>query len=217
MGDFGRDSGISFGREITRKLVHLSSLWMAALIFFWRGEKIFLFYFFAACFILNILCEYAYSMKVPVIRPVYGFLFGKMLRRDAPEGSWIVSGSPPVFAAAALVSLLFPAFIAAIALGVMLVADTAAALIGRRFGKHRLYGSKTLEGSLAFVAAGTAFALLLLALAGEFRPAMIAGAVTGVIAAALAELYRDLIQLDDNLTIPLLCGAVMSAFYLCFT
>lgn len=216
MGDFGTDSGISFGREITRKLVHLSSLWMAALIFFWRGEQIFLFYFFGACFILNILCEHAYSLHVPVIRPVYGFLFGKMLRKDAPRGAWIVSGSPPVFAAAALVSLLFPSFIAAISLGVMLVADTAAALIGRRFGKHRLCGSKTLEGTLAFIAAGTAFALLLLAFAGALRPVTAAGALAGVVCAALAELYRDVIRLDDNLTIPLLCGAVMSAFYLFF-
>ncbi len=213
MADFGVDAGISFGREIIRKTVHLSSLWMVALIYFWPFGKIFLFYFFTVCFILNIMCEYAYSCKVPVITQIYGFFFRNMLRKQPERGTWIVSGSPPVFAAAALCSLCFPRFIAACALGVMLVADTAAALIGRRFGKRKLNGSKTLEGSLAFFFAGFLFTLPLLAGAEEWYPAMISASAGGVLLACLAELFRDQLKLDDNLSIPLFCGGFMTLIY----
>ena len=136
MSDSGAGATISFGQELLRKGVHLSSLWMAALIFFWTGDDRALFCFFLVCLILNLFCEFAYSRGVPLITPVYRFLFGRMLRKDPSPGDWVVSGSPPVFLAAALTTLFFPRFIAAASLGVMLTADTAAALVGRRFGRH---------------------------------------------------------------------------------
>lgn len=216
MSDAVDNAGISFGQELIRKGVHLSSLWMVALIFFWRYGTIHLFYFFAICFILNILCEFAYSMNCPVIAPLYGKLFRSMLRKTPRRGEWIVSGSPPVFAAAALVCLLFPQVIAAQSLGVMLIADTAAALIGRRFGKHKLNQSKSVEGTVAFVIAGILFSLFIFCVSGEFRWDLFLGSVVGVILAATAELYEKQLHLDDNLTIPLLTGLPSALiFYLC--
>lgn len=206
MSDAGESAGISFGQELIRKGVHLSSLWMVALIFFWRLGTLHLFYFFGICFILNILCEFAYSMNCPVIAPLYGNLFRSMLRKKPERGEWIVSGSPPVFAAAALVCLFFPQVIAAMSLGVMLVADTAAALIGRRFGKHKLNSSKSVEGTVAFILFGIIFSIFVLFAGGELRPLIWGGAVIGVILAAIAELYEKQLHLDDNLTIPLLTG-----------
>ena len=206
MSDAGENAGISFGQELIRKGVHLSSLWMVALIFFWRYNLLYLFYFFAVCFILNILCEFAYSMNCPVITPIYGKLFRSMLRKKPQRGEWIVSGSPPVFAAAALVCLLFPQAIAAMSLGVMLTADTAAALIGRRFGKHKLNSSKSVEGTIAFIVVGILFSVFILRVSGEMTLGLLVGAIIGVILAAIAELYEKQLHLDDNLTIPILTG-----------
>jgi dolichol kinase len=179
---------------------------MVALIFFWRYDLLHLFYFFAVCFILNILCEFAYSMNCPVIAPLYGKLFRSMLRKTPQRGEWIVSGSPPVFAAAALVCLLFPQAIAAMSLGVMLTADTAAALIGRRFGKHKLNKSKSVEGTVAFIGVGILFSVFILWMSGEMTCGILLGAILGVILAAVAELYEKQLHLDDNLTIPILTG-----------
>lgn len=206
MSDAGENAGISFGQELIRKGVHLSSLWMVALIFFWRYDLLHLFYFFAVCFILNILCEFAYSMNCPVIAPLYGKLFRSMLRKTPQRGEWIVSGSPPVFAAAALVCLLFPQAIAAMSLGVMLTADTAAALIGRRFGKYKLNKSKSVEGTVAFIGVGILFSAFILRVSGEMTCGLMIGAIIGVILAAVAELYEKQLHLDDNLTIPILTG-----------
>ena len=41
-------------------------------------------------------------------------------------------------------------------LAVLLTADAAAALIGRKFGKHKLVNGKSLEGTLAFILTGIA-------------------------------------------------------------
>jgi dolichol kinase len=45
---------------------------------------------------------------------------------------------------------LFGKEVATIALTVMLISDSAAALIGRSIGKVKIYENKTLEGTLAF-------------------------------------------------------------------
>ncbi len=207
---------IPYKQEVLRKLVHLSSLWMVALIWFFPSPQSWLFAFFAAMLALNLLCEYAYSYNVKFITPLYRKLFGKMLRADVKPGQWVVSGSPPVFAAAALVCLLFPQKIAAVALGIMLIADTAAALIGRRWGYHKTANGKSVEGVVAFCIAGWAFALPLLWTAGLLTISMAICAVTGVFLAALAELYEKQLHADDNLSIPLASGAAMTLAFWVF-
>ena len=200
---------IPYSQEVFRKLIHLSSLWMVALIWFFPYPKMLLFYGFAICLILNLLCEYAYSCQVRFITPVYAFFFKNMLRGKIKRGQWVVSGSTPVFAAAALVTLLFPQQIAAIALGVMLLADTAAALIGRRFGKHKTVNGKSLEGVIAFCVTGSLWACLLLYFAGLLTVTTATGAVVGVILASIAELFEKQIRMDDNFSIPLISGFII--------
>lgn len=204
---------IPYFQEVLRKLIHLSSLWMVAAIWFFPWDVIFLFYIFAACLILNMLLEYAYSCQVPVITPIYRFFFKKMLRGEVKRGQWVISGGPPVWAAAAMVCLLFrPQEIAAIALGVMLIADTAAALIGRKFGKHKTANGKSVEGVIAFCVAGWIFAITLLYLGGLLTWFTLCGALLGVFLAALAELYEKQLHMDDNFSIPLVSGLVIILF-----
>lgn len=88
-------------------------------------------------------------------------------------------------------------------------ADPAAALVGRRFGRIRLAGARTLEGSAAFVAVGTLAVTLVFALYGppmSWGLALVLG-LSAALPAALAELWAPL---DDNLAVPVtaaLCAA----------
>ena len=68
------------------------------------------------------------------------------------------------------------------------VADPVAALIGRRYGRHKLRGGKSLEGAMAFVASGTLAALGGLALlhAGSIEK-MVGLAFVGAVAGAIVE------------------------------
>ena len=199
---------ITYREEIKRKLVHLSSLWMVAatlLLAPWRYCAAIL---FLLLLVLTLVSEHDYANGGRYLGRLYGRLFGKMLRNEVKPGQWIVSGGAPVLAAALLVNLLFPAWIAASALAVLLTGDAAAALIGRRFGKHKLVNGKSLEGTAAFIIVG--FIALAAVLFITHRPYAdhLAG-FFAVIAAALAELFQKQLKLDDNLTIPLCAGLVL--------
>ncbi|MBQ6598807.1 MAG: phosphatidate cytidylyltransferase, partial [Lentisphaeria bacterium] len=131
------------------------------------------------------------------------------LRNEVKPGQWIVSGGAPVLAAALLVNLLFPAWIAAGALTVMLTGDIAAALIGRKFGRHKLVNGKSLEGTVSFIIVGyIALAVVLVIARRPLLPDFAIG-LAAVLAGGLAELFQKQLRLDDNLSIPLSVGLVL--------
>ena len=129
-------SGISYWNEVRRKLIHLSSLWMPLAMCFL--PRLWLCIAFGIMFLLNLLVEHAYASGVPWLMRLYDRFFGGMLRHNPQPGQWVISGGPYVFASACLSLALFPGKIAACCMAVMLLGDTAAALIGRRFGRHRV-------------------------------------------------------------------------------
>ena len=92
------------------------------------------------------------------------------------------------------------------------IGDPMAALIGKRWGRHKLVGRKSLEGTLAFAVSS---ALLVqvwtmvffgptLAAAGGWAAALPVALVAGV-AGGVAELFAE--RLEDNFLIPLVVSA----------
>lgn len=114
-----------------------------------------------------------------------------------------ITGATYLLLGAALCFLLFDLTVAVAALLFLSVGDPAAALVGQRSPGPRLFG-KSPFGTLAFILAGLlVVGALTLTGVAEFRWALVAGAVV----AGLVELAPS--PLDDNLTVPLLAGAVM--------
>lgn len=94
------------------------------------------------------------------------------------------------------------------ALLLLLICDTAAALVGRKIGTHPIL-DKTIEGSTAFFIA----AIAILSLSSywglsltPFQIVVIAGGTT------LMELISSKIKIDDNLTIIIASVALISIF-----
>ena len=194
----------SFRRELARKSIHLSSLWIPALIYFAHpGVSVML---FAILFLCDALLEYGNFKKWRWARRTFGFLFFKTLRnKERVRTRFQVSGSMYVLAAAIICTLLFSKPVAAITLTVMLISDTCAALFGKAFGTRKLYKSKSLEGTVAFFLS----ALLINMLYEPVFHFTYAG-VIACIAATLAEMFEDKIEIDDNLSIPLFVGIILS-------
>lgn len=191
---------IPYGEEVKRKLVHLSSLWMPLAILFLPREV--MIGVFAFCLAGNLIVEYLRARRVPGVTPVYDALFGRMLREEPRPGQWIISGGPYVFAAALTVTCLVPAPVAAASMAVMLLGDTAAALVGRRFGRYKFFNGKSLEGCAAFLLAGYAGAMLFL------RGAYWVQMILAVFAGMLAEFFEKNLHLDDNFSIPVVAALV---------
>jgi len=87
--------------------------------------------------------------------------------------------------------------IAIVSLLVLIISDTVAALVGNTLGRTPLFGTKTLEGSMAFF-----FSALLVVSLYSGVPCLVG--VAGACVATLVELLP--LGVDDNLLIPLAMG-----------
>lgn len=180
--------------EIRRKIVHLTTLIIPvgyALI----SEKTVLFFlipFFLALLLVDLLRHF-HSGMASLFRK---YFFGKVLREEE-ESSFM--GSTYFIFSTILTILLFPKSIAIASLLILILSDTAAALIGRWIGKTPIFG-KSLEGSAAFFLSS----LLIVWIYPNLNR------FSGSLAAMGATLIEILpIKVDDNLTIPLVAGAIM--------
>ena len=124
-------------------------------------------------------------------------------RHQVNSATWFIT-------ALVLMALFAPLRAAEVGVVVLALADPAAGLIGRRFGRIRLRARRSLEGTLAFFFAGTVAALATLSVfhALPFSACLLV-ALTGAAAGALAELGTT--RLDDNLTIPLTASTAAAA------
>ena len=199
---------IPYRQEVLRKMVHLSSIWMPVALFYLpRMFNVIMFGTFA---VLNVIIEIAVFRQVPYVTPLYKKLFGKMARESKP-GVFRFSGAPPMYASACLTALCFSPRVASCAFTILILSDTSAALIGRRWGRHRFFNGKSLEGSLAFLLTGWIIAAcfcLAGGLAGGLPGATMAVWLGGVAVSCVAEFFNEQIHLDDNFTIPLIFGVI---------
>lgn len=127
----------------------------------------------------------------------YRFIGSKLLK-DREEKNLI--GSSYFLIGAVLTILFFDREAALPALFIAVLADIAASGAGSLWGKHRLFGSKSLEGSAAFLL--TSLAILQFAYSGPWLYKSL-----GALMATLAEALP--LKLDDNLVVPLVAAAVL--------
>ena len=194
----------SIKKEFYRKLIHLSSLWIPALIFFThKGLAIVL---LSIIFLGDAALEYGNYKKYPWARKSFGMIFFKTLRqKELNRNVFQVSGSMYVLFSAIICTMFFSKEIAVISLTIMLISDTCAALFGKAYGTRHLRNNKTLEGTTALFVS----ALLIMLIFNPIYPVTYAG-ILACFAATLAEMYEDKIEIDDNLSIPLFVGLVLS-------
>lgn len=140
-------------------------------------------------------------LKLNPVKAGFIILFGSFLRKE--ERHALSGGSYLLLAA--LFSMLFyekAVFIAAISF--LAVGDTAAALVGLSMGRLRVF-KKTLEGTLAGLAACIGVAVVVTHLDPSGFPLLVG--ILGALAASVVEALP--FEVNDNVVIPVLSGAVM--------
>ena len=167
----------------------------------------------------------AIILTIAVVFATYAWTM-ELARRSSPRlNAWLMSfyesvahaherdhvNSGTWYATALVLLALFASREATMAsLAVLGVADPVAAMVGRRWGRHRIRAGRSVEGTLAFFVSGTVVAALALVLARGVTPGRIAGlAILSGLAGALAELVAT--RVDDNLTIPVAVGGAVTA------
>ena len=122
------------------------------------------------------------------------------------------AAATPYAIAMLLTILTFPKPVALIAIYTLAIADPLSAVVGIRFGRHRLVGRKSVEGSIAFFAASFAVSVAVLAWASDVPLATRLGASLAIaLLGAMVEVLP--LRIDDNITIPL--GVAFGAWATC--
>ncbi|MFW9876987.1 MAG: glycerol-3-phosphate acyltransferase [Candidatus Thorarchaeota archaeon] len=95
--------------------------------------------------------------------------------------------------------------IAIIALVFLVFGDLFAKIFGLAYGRHKIFYNKTLEGSLAYIGVIIICCYILYTSIDISLPVLIIGAVAAPIAEVLP------LGMNDNFTVPIICGTAMYA------
>ncbi len=180
--------------EAPRKAIHLSSISIPLGILYiplvW-GRRILI------MIALALLIVDLVKIHQPRVRTYFTAFFGHLVRRHELSG---ITSSTYLVISALLATYLFEREVAAAALVYLIVGDTLAAMVGKAWGRTRIF-DKTLEGFLAgFVASLLAAWLIVPGI-----PLWVLA--VGAFAAAVVEILP--IPVDDNFRIPLVAGLVL--------
>jgi dolichol kinase len=192
----------SFHSELWRKAIHLSLLILPLDLLFevlpWprgRGPWTLLLLVLAfGALALDVL-----RLQEQRVKRLFRDFLGGMLREHEEMG---LLGSTYLLLAALLAVDLFPRPVAAAALGFTVLGDGFAAIVGKAWGKTRIF-RKTLEGAAGGLVACLVWAAFL-AVTGHLPWGVL---LVGALVASLAELLP--IPLDDNLAMTLMAGYAM--------
>jgi dolichol kinase len=186
-------------KHIGRKLYHLlGGLGLLSLYFLLGRRNALICY---GVLILVVLAIDITRLKVPAFNQFIFARFGSFIRKNEANK---LTGTAPYFLGIGLTLLLYRSEIATAAICFLAFGDVAATAVGERYGRTKISGEKSLEGTLAFMAAAVT-AGFLLTLAGIHLTQVII--LAGAIAAAGIELVP--LPVNDNLVIPLVSGGVM--------
>lgn len=184
---------LSYAGEVKRKAIHLFALTMPVGYFIipnpWATAILLL--AFLVSLTLDILRMFRFRVW-RVIRP----LLGQVLR---PQECKDFTGATYILFAGLFCRVAFDVPPAAAGMGYIILGDTAAALVGRRWGRHR-FRNRSLEGSTAFFICAGLWALVLPGVS-------LVWAMAAAFLATIVEATSGLI--DDNLAVPLVAAAFL--------
>lgn len=202
------NSSIHYRDEVIRKMIHLCSLSIPIVYFYIPRMPAILILASMALFALVVdLSRYFF----PGVSKIFYSLFGFMLRKhEVDSKKKNLNGATYVLLSALICVVIFPKILVITAISVLIISDTSAALIGRKFGTHKFL-AKSREGTLAFFVSAVIVIAVTPKITHEPKEYLI-----GIIGAGVAAIVENISfgWADDNLSIPLSIGFTMWGLYL---
>lgn len=203
---------IDYKFELLRKSIHLCSLSIPIVYNLPQMNKEIALWILVPLTLISVFIDIGRHNSHSVSR-IFNVLFGFLLRdheKDTKKKN--LSGATYVLISAVVVVLIFPKVFVITGFAVLILSDISAALIGRRYGKHKFL-SKSLEGTLAFFVVGCIVVLFSPKVANDLGEYFI-----GIAAVAVGAIFENISYgwADDNLTVPVSIGLSMWILYLIF-
>ena len=183
-----------YHHEVYRKLIHISSSSIALLLWYF-GKDNFLPWVLVVAIIVPIL---DFSRKyVNILKNIYFSLFRYVTRSHEYT---TLSGASWVFLGIGITVCIFSEKVAIISILVMSLSDSAAAIIGIKFGTTRLF-DKSLEGTLSFLI--TTYMIIFLLSSASIIFSLITSILITII-----ELFSN--KFNDNIIIPIATALILT-------
>lgn len=191
---------IPFSQELWRKATHTGALIIPAGYYLLDLSKAQMLAIMIPAALLMVLIDISRLRQWRFWKSIAGPLGGGMVRSHEIAGDF--TGATYILISVCCTVALYDRPIAVAALAFIVVGDTLAALVGRKFGRHK-FGRKSVEGSLACLAGTIGVALVVPGIP-------LAAALLGAVVAAVTEALST--KVDDNISVPILSGLAMTLF-----
>ena len=200
---------INYSDELVRKLIHLCSLSIPIIYYFIARDT--------AILILSILTFIALIIDIgryffPSFGNFFYKIFGFLLRKhEVDHRKKNLNGATYVLMSALICVIILPKVIFITAFSILIISDSLAALIGRRYGKRKFL-SKSFEGTLTFFISASIVVLLTPKVENEILMQYLIGFIAAFVGAIVENISFGFA--DDNLSIPISIGLTMWLLYI---
>jgi dolichol kinase len=137
-------------------------------------------------------------LKVPAFNEIMTHLFGAIMRDSEAKS---LAGTTYLISGVLLISLIFPKDIVILTLMYLAFADPLASVIGIKYGKDKIFGHKSLQGSMAAFTVCALATFAVLSYKGIMLNRILVVSILGGLIGAIAEAV-PLGKMDDNFSIP---------------
>ena len=186
-------------KHIGRKLYHLfGGLGLLSLYYLLGRQNALVCY---GLLFLVVLAVDITRLRVPAFNQFIQTRLSSFIRKNEANK---ITGTAPYVLGIGLTLLFYPTDIATAAICFLAFGDVAATTVGERYGRTKIVGDKSLEGTLAFAVIAVASGLALTVAGVRLAPGLI---VAGAMVAAGVELVP--LRINDNLVIPVVSGGAM--------
>jgi len=189
---------ISYQQELLRKTIHLCSLSLPLLYYYTDKETTLS--FIIPLFLLVLIFD-IFSKKGKILHNFVFKYFGSMLREHEKKDGLVLNGASWVLISALLVFAVFPKILAITSFIILIISDLSAALIGRRFGKHKLF-DKSWEGTIAFFISASFIIFFIWSILPDRNIYFLYFGLFASMISAFTELVSNIIKVDDNISVP---------------
>ena len=150
---------------------------------------------------------------VPILQLIANFLFGKLMRNDESNK---LSGASYALLGGFICFVIFPREVATISILMFALGDPISNFVGTRYGKDKIIGNKTLQGTIACFVICMIISFFYVSIVGEisFERYIVIGMLAGCIG-AITELV-PILKFNDNFTMPTLSGCGIWILFISF-
>jgi len=202
------DNGtIHYRDELVRKLIHLFSLSIPIIYYFIPSStSIAILIGFTIFALIVDGGRFISKSFAKVFYQAFGFLLRK---HELDKEKKNLTGATYVLLSALICALIFPKVIFVTAFTILIISDTMAALIGRKFGKRKFL-RKSFEGTLSFFISAS-IVVFFTPKVGDFPMEYVIGFIAAFVGAIIENISYG--YADDNLSIPISVGLTMWVLY----